>query len=186
MFNLRNNEDSVFRAVSAVIEAGARIGAGTTIWYFTHVMPKAVIGEDCSIGENVFIGNNVVIGNKVKVANGANLYDGTIVRDNAFIGNNVSFTNVKYPRAWRKANAFLPTIVEEGATIHANAVLAAGVRVGKGATVGEGAIVVRDVSEGGFVVSPAAQCICNREECFECTRRKEKNKLRQQYVERKT
>ena len=41
-----------------IIEASAgvtpaQIGAGTKIWHFSHVLPGAVIGENCSLGQNV-------------------------------------------------------------------------------------------------------------------------------------
>ena len=118
---------------------------------------------------------NVIIGDNVRIANGVNIYEGTVIKDRVFLGNNVSFTNVRYPRAWRKANQFMATVIEEDATVNANAVITAGVRVGRGATVGDGAIVVNNVSDGGMVVSPKAECICEREECAECSKRKERN-----------
>ncbi len=165
-----------FIAVSAIIETNVEIGDNTKVWYFSHLMEGSRVGRDCILGERVFLGRNVILGDNVKIGNGSNLYEGTIIRDKVFIGNNVSFTNVRYPRAWRKANQFLNTIVEEGATIGANAVITAGVRVGKNSTVGDGAIVINDVSDGGMVVSPKAECICNREECPECSKRKEKSR----------
>jgi len=173
-------------AETAIIEDGAKIGDGSKIWHFSHIMGTAVIGDNCSIGERVFIGDGVIIGDNCKIANGANIYKGAVIRNNVFIGNNVSFTNVKYPRAWRKPREFVPVIVDENVTINANAIVVGGVRIGRNSTVGEGAIVVRDVSEGGFVVSPPAQCLCDRDNCAECFKRKEKNKLRyQKNVEKK-
>src|SRR3990172_3354091 len=34
---------------SAYVDEGARVGAGTKIWHFCHVMPGAEIGERCSV-----------------------------------------------------------------------------------------------------------------------------------------
>ena len=34
---------------SAYVDDGARIGAGTRIWHFCHVMPGAIVGERCTI-----------------------------------------------------------------------------------------------------------------------------------------
>ncbi|RMH12845.1 MAG: four helix bundle protein, partial [Gammaproteobacteria bacterium] len=36
---------------SAIIDPGAAIGKGTKIWHFCHVMPGAVIGQNCSLGQ---------------------------------------------------------------------------------------------------------------------------------------
>ena len=161
-------------AETALVE-GAEIGDGTQVWHFAHISNGAKIGKNCNIGERVYVGKGVIIGNNVHVANGANIYEGAIIQNNVFIGNNVSFTNVKYPRAWRKAWGYVKTVVGENVTINANAVITGGVTIGDASTIGEGAIVVRDVSPGGFVVSPAAQCICDRKTCKECILRKERN-----------
>src|SRR2546425_1925549 len=40
---------------SSYVDAGARIGKGTKIWHFCHVMPGAVIGERCNLGQNVVV-----------------------------------------------------------------------------------------------------------------------------------
>jgi UDP-2-acetamido-3-amino-2,3-dideoxy-glucuronate N-acetyltransferase len=52
---------------SSYVDEGCRIGAGTKIWHFSHVMPGAVIGERCNIGQNVVISPDVVLGDNVKV-----------------------------------------------------------------------------------------------------------------------
>ena len=164
-----------FVSKKALVEEGVKIGDNTKIWHFSHLMLSAQIGEICVIGEHVLIGKKVIVGNNVHIANGVNIYEVAVIKDNVFIGNNVSFTNVLYPRAWRKAVEYLPIIVEENVTINANAVIVGGVRIGANSTVGEGAIVLHNVSSGGFVISSAAHCICNREECKECRERKDKN-----------
>jgi UDP-2-acetamido-3-amino-2,3-dideoxy-glucuronate N-acetyltransferase len=50
---------------SAIVDQGATIGKGTKIWHFCHVMPKAVIGENCNFGQNVFVADGVILGNNV-------------------------------------------------------------------------------------------------------------------------
>ena len=50
---------------SAYVDDGARIGNGTKIWHFCHVMPGAVIGERCNLGQNVVVMNGVRLGNNV-------------------------------------------------------------------------------------------------------------------------
>ena len=161
-----------------IIEDNVKIGKGTRVWEYTKIRVSAVIGDNCNIGNHVFIGEGAIIGDNVKIANGVNIYRGTIIKSNVFIGNNVSFTNVRYPRAWRKAKEFETTIVEDNVTIGANAVIMAGIKIGSDSTIGEGAVVVHNVSQGGFVVSPKAECICDREECLECSKRKEKKRIK--------
>ena len=63
---------------SAVIDEGARIGAGSRIWHFCHIMPEAVIGAGCSLGQNVFVANSVRLGRRVKVQNNVSLYVGVV------------------------------------------------------------------------------------------------------------
>ena len=35
---------------SAIVDSGASIGDGTSIWHFVHICSGAVIGKKCSIG----------------------------------------------------------------------------------------------------------------------------------------
>ena len=177
---LLNMKQNNYITETAIIEKGVSLGNYTRVWNYAHIMQEVSIGVSCNIGDGVFIGRKVLIGNNVKIANNANIPEGVILRDDVFIGSNVSFKNVKYPRAYRKARELLSTVVNEGATIDANAIINPGLTIGKNATVGAGAIVVNDVSENGFVVSPHAECICGREDCQECQKRKLK-KLAKHY-----
>ncbi|MCP3931353.1 MAG: hypothetical protein GY705_19885 [Bacteroidetes bacterium] len=61
---------------SALVEKGATVGRNTRIWAFTHILPGAVIGEDCNICDHVFIENDVQIGDRVTVKSGVQLWDG--------------------------------------------------------------------------------------------------------------
>lgn len=173
----------MFISKTAIIDENVTLGEGTRIWHHTHIMDGAKLGVSCNVGDNVFIGNSVIIGDCVKIANNANIPEGVILKDNVFIGSNVSFKNVKYPRAYRKAREYVPTIVEEGATIDTNACIMPGLLIGKRSTVGAGAIVIHNVSESGFVVSPPAECICERDTCVECNKRKiRKLKRKEKYA----
>ena len=64
---------------TAIVDAGAVIGAGSRIWHFVHVCAGARIGRDCSLGQNVFVGNRVVIGNNVKIQNNVSVYDLSLI-----------------------------------------------------------------------------------------------------------
>lgn len=150
---------------SAVIDAGARIGEGTRIWHFVHVMPGAVIGRDCVIGQGCFVGN-VRIGDGVRIQNNVSVYDGVTLEDHVFAGPSCVFTNVMNPRAEiNRKSEFRPTLVRRGATIGANATIVCGVTLGAYAFVGAGAVVRTDIAAHALVVGvPARQvgwmCAC--------------------------
>jgi UDP-2-acetamido-3-amino-2,3-dideoxy-glucuronate N-acetyltransferase len=133
---------------SAVIDEGAAIGAGTKIWHFCHVMPRASIGERCSLGQNVFIASRVSIGNNVKIQNNVSVYEGVTLEDDVFCGPSMVFTNVRVPRSHVPRNTpadFAQTLVRRGASIGANATVVCGVTIGEFAFVGAGSVVTRDV-----------------------------------------
>ncbi len=144
---------------SSVADTGAIIGAGTKIWHFSHIMPEAVIGENCVIGQNVFIANKVVIGNGVKVQNNVSLYEGVICEDEVFIGPSAVFTNVINPRsAIERKNEFRTTRIGKGATIGANATILCGIEIGTYAFIGAGAVVTKDVPAFALMTgNPARQ-----------------------------
>ena len=148
-----------FAHETAVIDAGARIGSGTKIWHFSHVMPGAKIGEKCNLGQNVFIAEGVVLGNNVKIQNNVSVYAGVTCADDVFLGPSCVFTNVLNPRsAVNRRGAYLQTRVGQGATIGANAVIVCGNDIGKYAFIGAGAVVTKAVPDYALSVgNPARQ-----------------------------
>src|SRR5688500_10650284 len=85
---------------TAIVDAGAEIGAGTKIWHWVHICGKNVqIGQNCSFGQNCYVGNNVRIGNNVRVQNNVSIYDEVHLEDNVFCGPSMVFTNVINPRS---------------------------------------------------------------------------------------
>jgi acetyltransferase-like isoleucine patch superfamily enzyme len=133
------------------------IGKGTRIWAFAHVLPGAVIGEDVNVCDHVFIENDVRVGNRVTIKCGVQLWDGITVEDDVFIGPNATFTNDLFPRSKQYPQEFTPTLVQQGASIGANATILAGVTIGRYAMVGAGAVVTRDVPEKAVVVGNPAR-----------------------------
>lgn len=123
----------------------ARVGAGTRIWAFAHVLPGALIGRDCNICDHVFIENDVVVGDRVTIKCGVQLWDGVRVGDDVFIGPNATFCNDKFPRSKHYPESFLPIVLDRGASVGANATLLPGISVGEGAMIGAGAVVNRNV-----------------------------------------
>jgi UDP-2-acetamido-3-amino-2,3-dideoxy-glucuronate N-acetyltransferase len=138
---------------TAIIDEGATIGAGTKIWHFSHIMPEAVIGENCNIGQNVVISPRVILGNNVKVQNNVSVYTGVVCEDDVFLGPSCVFTNVINPRSFiSRKDEFKPTLVKQGASIGANATIICGVTIGEYALVGAGTVVTKDVPDYALVV----------------------------------
>lgn len=137
-----------FAHPSAIVDEGARVGAGTRIWHFSHVSAGAELGEKCSLGQNVFVAPRVTIGNGVKIQNNVSIYEGVVLEDYVFCGPSMVFTNVRTPRSAfprNTADDYLTTRVRYGASIGANATVVCGVTVGEWAFVAAGAVVTRDV-----------------------------------------
>jgi len=144
-----------FTHPQALVET-VNIGAGSRIWAFAHVLPGAVIGEECNICDNVFIENDVMIGNRVTIKCGVQVWDGVSLEDDVFVGPNATFTNDLFPRSKQYPEQFARTIVRSGASIGANATLLSGITIGKNAMVGAGAVVTRDVPPNAIVVGNPA------------------------------
>jgi len=135
------------------------IGAGTRIWAFSHILPKAYIGEECNICDHVFIENDVVVGNRVTIKSGVQLWDGIRVEEDVFIGPNATFANDLFPRSKQYPNNFLPTVIQKGASIGANATILPGITIGQKSMVGAGAVVTKNVPPHAVVVGNPAYII---------------------------
>jgi len=131
---------------TAIIDAGAQIGADCRIWHWVHICGGARIGERCSFGQNVFVGNDVQIGDNCKVQNNVSIYDAVTLEDDVFCGPSMVFTNVHNPRsAVIRKDDYRRTLVKRGATIGANATIVCGVTLGEYAFIGAGAVITKDV-----------------------------------------
>jgi UDP-2-acetamido-3-amino-2,3-dideoxy-glucuronate N-acetyltransferase len=138
---------------SSYVDEGCRIGAGTKIWHFSHVMTGAVIGERCNIGQNVVISPDAVLGNNVKVQNNVSVYTGVILDDDVFCGPSMVFTNVTNPRSHVvRRHQYQRTHVGRGATLGANCTVVCGHDIGKYAFIGAGAVVTRNIPDYALVV----------------------------------
>ncbi len=121
---------------SAYIDEECKIGKGTKIWHFSHVLSGSEIGKQCNIGQNVVIGPDVIIGNQCKIQNNVSIYKGVTLEDGVFCGPSMVFTNIYNPRAEiRKMDQVRPTLVKKGATIGANSTIICGLTLGSGSFV---------------------------------------------------
>ncbi|MBW6497591.1 MAG: acetyltransferase [Bacteroidales bacterium] len=152
-------EKEYFSHETAIIDPGCKIGKGSKIWHFTHIMPGCELGENCNLGQNVVISPGVVLGNNVKVQNNVSIYTGVICEDDVFLGPSMVFTNIVNPRsAVVRKDQYVKTLVRHGASIGANATIVCGIEIGQFAFIGAGAVVIRDVPAYALVVgNPAKQ-----------------------------
>ena len=153
------SETDYFVHESACVDQPCRIGKGTKIWHFSHVMKDAQIGRDCILGQNVHVAGGVVIGDNVKVQNNVSLYTGVVIEDDVFLGPSCVLTNVTNPRSQvSRHSLYENTILRRGTTVGANATVICGVELGKYCFVAAGAVVVQDVPNYALMVGvPARQ-----------------------------
>jgi len=138
-------EKDYFVHPTAVVGEAAKIGAGTKIWHFSHVMSGAQVGENCVIGQNVFISSKAIVGNNIKIQNNVSVFDGVILEDGVFCGPSMVFTNVFNPRSFiSRMKELRKTVVRKGATLGANSTVVCGNTIGQYAFVGAGCVVTKD------------------------------------------
>ncbi|MCB0645041.1 MAG: N-acetyltransferase [Saprospiraceae bacterium] len=145
--------DKFFQHETSCIDDGCIIGDGSKIWHFSHVMPGAIIGQNCILGQNVFVAGGVVIGDRVKVQNNVSLYEGVMVEDDVFLGPSCVFTNVINPRGFiERKSEYRKTLVKKGASVGANATIICGNTLGMYCLIGAGAVITKDVKDFALVV----------------------------------
>jgi UDP-2-acetamido-3-amino-2,3-dideoxy-glucuronate N-acetyltransferase len=156
------------------IAPDVRLGKDVVIYHPDLVnLYGCEIGDECKIATFVEIQRGVVLGRRVKVEAFAFIPTGVTIEDGAFIGPHVCFTNDRYPAAVDADGDLLgaggsgdwevvPTVVEAGASVGANATIICGVRIGAGALVGAGSVVTRDVPPNTLVVGNPARVVRSR------------------------
>lgn len=147
-----------FSHPNAIVES-TKVGRGTRVWAFAHVLPGAVIGEDCNLCDHTFVENDVVMGNRVTLKCGVQLWDGITLEDDVFVGPNATFTNDTFPRSKQYPEAFARTLIRQGASIGANATILPGLTIGQYAMVGAGTVVTKDVPPYAIVVGNPARIV---------------------------
>jgi len=164
---------------TADVSKAAKVGDGTQIWHEAQVREGARIGEHCRLGKGVYVDTNVTVGDYCKIQNRVSLYQGVTIGNRVFIGPHACFTNDLLPRAtktdWKERAGedrmadweIVRTVVEDGASIGANATILCGITIGESAMVGAGAVVTKDVPPHALVFGNPAKihgyvCDCGR------------------------
>ncbi len=152
-------DPSYFVHESSIVATSAKVGIGSKIWHFSHIMDTAILGECCNIGQNVVVSPQVVLGDNVKVQNNVSIYTGVVCEDDVFLGPSMVFTNVINPRsAVVRKDEYRQTKVCKGASIGANATIICGNTIGAYAMIGAGAVVTKEVLPYALVVgNPSRQ-----------------------------
>jgi UDP-2-acetamido-3-amino-2,3-dideoxy-glucuronate N-acetyltransferase len=148
---------SAYAHPTAVIEAGAEIGAATRIWHHSHVREGGRVGAGCTLGKNVFVDAGAIVGDRVKIQNNVSVYHGVTIGNDVFVGPSAVFTNDLRPRAFATDWQISPTVVELGASIGANATVVCGVTIGRYAMVAAGSVVTRSVEPHRLVLGNPAR-----------------------------
>lgn len=153
--------------MTADVDDSAELGGGTRVWHLAQIREDAVIGRNCTIGRGAYIGRGVRVGDNVKIQNYALVYEPAILADGTFIGPAAVLTNDPRPRAIKpdgspkRSGDWQPTgvQVEEGASIGAQAVCVAPVKIGRWSLVAAGAVVVAEVSDFTLVAGNPARVV---------------------------
>jgi acetyltransferase-like isoleucine patch superfamily enzyme/dTDP-4-dehydrorhamnose 3,5-epimerase-like enzyme len=145
-----------FKHETALVESPT-IGDGTRIWAFAHVLPGARIGRECNICDHTFVENDVVIGDRVTIKSGVQLWDGVTIEDDVFIGPNATFTNDPYPRSKHRPESYGRTLIQQGASIGANATILPGLVVGSQAMIGAGAVLTNNAPPAAIMTGNPAR-----------------------------
>ncbi len=136
-----------------------KVGASPRIYQPSVVSPDARIGTDVVIGAFCYVGG-AVIGDGTRIQSHVSVWDGVTLGRDVFVGPGATFTNVRHPRAeFSRGPDWDLTVVEDGASIGARAVVVAPVHIGRYAMVGAGAVVTRDVPANAIVVGSPARIV---------------------------
>jgi len=126
------------------------------------IIRKMNIIYDSTIGRNTKVGSHCTIGGasigcNCKIQDSVFIPPGVTLMDRVFVGPHVCFTNDKYPDASPREWVKRETVVEDGASIGANATILSGITIGAKAMVGAGAVVTKNVAAGTTVFGDGAR-----------------------------
>lgn len=149
---------------TAEVSSDADLESGVKIWNWTKVRERARVGAGTQVGQCCFVDVGVQIGAGCRVQNGVSVYRGVTLGDRVFVGPNATFTNDLVPRADSDDWEVTPTVVEDGASIGANATVVCGTTIGIRAVVAAGAVVTQDVPPYALVAGVPARVVAQVDE----------------------
>lgn len=145
-------DDSVRVHAHCEIHPSVRLGARTVVWQFASVIRSSVLGEDCSIGACAVV-DAAMVGDRCRIGAGAQLHPGTRLEDDIFVGPGAIFCNDRWPRVKDSnfsiesflSGDMIASVVRDGASIGAGAIVMPDVVIGRRAMIAAGAMVVEDI-----------------------------------------
>lgn len=134
---------------------------GVIIWPPVDIHTAAKIGKNVVIGRYTNICGDISIGDGTRIQGFCFIPDSVIIGEKVFIGPNVVFANIKYPQVHSGLLRVRDgvTVVEDGASIGAGAVICPGITIGGNSLIGAGAVVTKDVEPETVVVGCPARIL---------------------------
>ncbi|NOX60475.1 MAG: N-acetyltransferase [Chloroflexi bacterium] len=154
----RIGRDAVIRS-QTIVYGDVRIGDSFRTGHHALIREHTTIGNHVLVGSAVIIDGHVTIGDYVSLQSRVYIPTHTVIGSYVFIGPAAALTNDKYPLRQRESYQPLGPILEDHATIGANATLLPGVRIGQGAMVAAGAVVTTDVPAWSLAVGVPARIL---------------------------
>lgn len=131
--------------------AGSHLSTGHNVLVREHTR----IGDHVSLGTGVIIEGNSVIGNYANLQSLVYIPTQTTLGDYVFIGPNAVLTNDKYPP--NGGNNLKGPVINDYASIGANATILPGIQIGRGSLVAAGSVVTRDVPSNTLAIGAPAR-----------------------------
>jgi len=160
---------------TADVSKDAQIGDGTRIWHEAQIREGARVGRECNLGKGVYVDKDVIIGDRCKIQNRASVFHGVTLEDGVFVGPHAILANDRFPRAINTDGTLKteddwmiePSLIREGASIGAGAIVLPGITVGQWAMIGAGSVVTANVEDHAIMRGNPARlagwvCVCGR------------------------
>lgn len=160
---------------TADVSRDAQVGEDTRIWHGVQIREGARVGRECILGKGVYVDKDVVIGDRCKIQNRASVFHGVTLEDGVFVGPHAILANDRFPRAVNTDGTLKtdddwmiePSLIREGASIGAGAIVLPGVTVGQWAMIGAGSVVTANVEDHAIMRGNPARlagwvCVCGR------------------------
>lgn len=155
-------------AAPPILGDNATVRAGTIVYCDVEVGDdfqtghNALVRESTTIGDDVLVGTDTVIDGRATIGSHVSFQTGvyvpptTEIGDEVFLGPHAVLTDDPYPVRVDDAAGHGP-VIEDGATIGANATVLPDVTVGENAFVSAGAVVTEDVPPNTLAVGTPAR-----------------------------
>lgn len=156
---LEANKD---RIADMVIESDRRNSAIPlldTKYLEARIEPGAVIRDKVHIGKNAIIMMGAILNIGASVGEGTMIDIGAILGGRATVGNHCHIAAGAVLAGVIEPASAQPVVIEDDVLVGANAVVAEGVRIGRGSVIGAGSVVLEDIPAGVMAAGTPARVI---------------------------